>query len=250
MKHLIGAALLLSSTTAAVADEKIEVCGDAIDWPPYTYLTRDGVRGVDADILDHILGKNDISYKLSVTAWSRCLRDAAIGNTYQMAVSATHSAHRASQFIYTDWYYEVTPFYLYSKKTFPGGLNIKSIDDLKGYKVCGIHGYNYSDFGLENIDQNSVEVSEALNEVRLNRCDVFLSWKEILLGLGLVTENDFHRYAVIAAPVPNMDRHKFYFLISRAYPQAQALKTLIDREIQQLKESGKLQRIINKYLKR
>lgn len=206
----------------------LQVCGDAIDWPPYTYIDGDVVKGRDIDILDELLSELGYGFDITMTSWSRCLKGTKDGD-YQIAVSASYSEERAQDYLYTTWYYDITPYYLYSTKRFPNGLDITSVYDLEPYIVCGIHGYNYSDFKLDNVNQFSISVFEAVTELHSLNCDVFISWHEILEGMNNVWGINYVQDDIVAMPIPDMEKHKFYMLISKHFPDAVALQEALSR---------------------
>tara|TARA_Y100001960_G_C14780447_1_gene886291 strand:+ start:995 stop:1735 length:741 start_codon:yes stop_codon:yes gene_type:complete len=231
-RHYAFIILLISTVFPAFAhingaESHLHVCGDAIDWPPYTYIDGNEVKGEDIDILGDLLPKLGYSFDITMTSWTRCLRGTKTGD-FQLAVSASFNTEREKHYLYTTWYYEITPYYVYSSKRFPQGLTINEVSDLEQYKVCGIHGYNYSDFQLNNVDQYTVNTFESITELKKQHCDVFLSWDEILSGIKRVWGIDYIQGNIVAKPIPNMQKHKFYMLISKQFPQAQALQTALN----------------------
>ncbi|MFB9215894.1 substrate-binding periplasmic protein [Vibrio sinaloensis] len=213
----------------------LHVCGDAIDWPPYTYLEDNDVKGRDIDILNQLLPELGYSFDMTMTSWTRCLKGAAEGD-YHIAVSATYKTERVPHYLYTDWYYQVTPYYLYSEERFPEGLSISQVQELEAYKVCGIHGYNYSDFMLSDVHQYTVTMFESINELRQARCDVFLSWQEILQGIESVSGVEHVSDGIVAKPIPNMAKHKFYMLISKQLPIAKELQAELSEGLVRYRE--------------
>ena len=79
----------------------IRVCGDAIDWPPYTYVLNDKARGYDVDILEEVFTQQGLSYDITMTSWSRCLRGAKNGE-FDLALSASFNEQRNKDYLYTD----------------------------------------------------------------------------------------------------------------------------------------------------
>ncbi|UPQ90178.1 substrate-binding periplasmic protein [Vibrio sinaloensis] len=214
----------------------LTVCGDAIDWRPYTYQTQsqDEVDGFDKRILDAALGKHGVSYDFIITSWSRCLKGTKNG-TFDLSVSASYSDERADDYLYTDWYYTITPYYLFSSQQFPNGLNIKDVKDLESYRVCGNFSYNYQDFQLSDIEPVGHSIPELLRSLSSGECDVYLSWGEILYGNKTHREQPYIDEEFVFHPIPNMEPHKFYMLISRELESADSLKALLDEQFQQLR---------------
>ncbi|ANW26336.1 amino acid ABC transporter [Vibrio coralliilyticus] len=224
--------LLTSSNALATAielrDEHLSICGDSIDWPPFTYLDGEDVKGFDLEVLNEVLMPQNITFNFTMTSWTRCLKGAKNGE-FHIAVSASHSEERAKHYLYTTWYYHITPYYLYKKSRFPQGLNIDGVAELEQYKVCGIYGYNYGDFWLKNVEQYSHNMHELVTELEEQRCDVILSWQEILEGIKSVWGITYVSEDIESKPIPNMPKHKFYMLISKQYEHGPALRTILDK---------------------
>ncbi len=80
--------------------------------------------------------------------------------------------------------YTTTGAYWYSKQKFPQGLPIKGPEDLKGYKLCGILGYNYTGYRIppEMVTYRPKTYQAAFSMVSLGRCDLFLSNIPTVIG--------------------------------------------------------------------
>lgn len=235
---IIVLSLLLSfgAYAAPKADlPHIRVCGDAIDWPPYTYVLNDKALGYDIDILDEVLTQRGFSYDITMTSWSRCLRGTKSGE-FDLALSASFNEQRNKDYLYTDWYYSITPHYVYSKKRFPDGLRISDVQELTQFRVCGNHGYNYSDFGLGDIKRVGNSINECIEKVKQGECDIYLNWEEILYaikemwGINLISDD------LVSVAVPNMKRHKFHMLISRQLEQRYELKRYLDQHLRTIRQ--------------
>lgn len=216
---------------------RVRVCGDAVDWRPYTYQEGDEVKGFDKQVLDQALGRHGIDYKMTITSWSRCLKGTKNGN-YDLAVSASYSGNRVQDYLYTEWYYTVTPYYLFSIKHFPDGLFISNVSDLNDYKVCGNHNYNYSDFELNNIERSGHTIEHSLSQLENGECEVYISWAEILAGNKNPRGEHYMRDDIMSLAIPDMEPHKFYMLISRQFESAATLKVLLDDYFRLIREQN------------
>ncbi|WP_225874495.1 substrate-binding periplasmic protein [Vibrio atypicus] len=234
--------LFLFISTSAIAhsseqEKLLHVCGDAIDWPPYTYTDGEEVKGIDLDILNQLLPSLGYQFNITMTSWTRCLKGTKEGD-FDLAVSASYSEERAKHYLYTIWYYQITPYYLYSTDRFPEGLQIESVSDLEQYKVCGIHGYNYGDFQLDSVEQFTLSNFESITELKREQCDVFLSWQEILFGMFNIWGINFVQDDIVAKPIPNMPKHKFHMLVSKKFEQAEQLRTSLSQGLKQFQTSN------------
>lgn len=213
----------------------LKVCGDAIDWRPYIYQEGDQAGGFDAEVLERVLTQHGISYEFVITSWSRCLKGTKNGS-YDLSVSASYNEAREQDYLYTEWYYTITPYYLFSTKRFPDGLFIADSTELENYRVCGNHNYNYSNFGLAQVDVSAHTIQQSLNQLETGECDVYLSWEEILAGNNTPRGESYLGKEIMSMAMPNMEPHKFYMLISRQLESAQTLKQLLDEQFLQIRE--------------
>ncbi len=215
----------------------VRVCGDAIDWPPYTYVKDEEAYGFDIDVLNEALMKQGVSYEITMTSWSRCLKGTKNGE-FDLAVSASYNRNRDNDYIYTEWYYSITPYYIYSTHRFPQGLDITNIKELSDYIVCGNHGYNYADFGLGEIIRAGNSVKDVLTKLEQGKCEVYLNWIEIIDGIKTVWGIDYISGDLVAQAIPDMPSHKFYMLISREFPGRNKLKSMLDSYLRSVQNNS------------
>jgi polar amino acid transport system substrate-binding protein len=126
----------------------IDTCNDGGGWPPYLYYEREKtnkIAGYDIDYLANIVENESMGFTFELIAWSRCLHDVETGEKYKMA----YSDERAKTYLASDPYYIVQPHYFYAKANYPTGLEISSLAEFSNYKVCGLRGYNYANFGID-----------------------------------------------------------------------------------------------------
>ncbi len=221
----------------------IHSCGDDAGWPPYTYFTpTKKAGGYDVDILKEIFKKHGLESKVDMLPWKRCLLWAKHGKKYQMALSASYNKERDSTYLLTRHYYTVTLSYFYSKDHFPEGMDINTQTDFKKYKVCGLLGYAYANFGIpaDDIEQTAKTASQVMEKIKRKRCDLYIDRYEIFAGFAYMGSNYIDDYNLGFAPVPGAEPEKFYLLISRNYEYAKELKSLIDTAIDSIENQGKL----------
>ena len=235
---------------------QLDFCNDAGEWPPYIYFRRnDGEKtnepvGYDIDILDEILSRHGISFKMELIAWTRCLHEIETGDKYKLVSSSAHSEERASKYLMTDAYYIINPHYFYPVANFPDGLKITSPVEFSNYKVCGIRGYSYDKFGipLESIDTGTRILSQLIEKTERGRCDIFLGRYEIFAGFAQTTTDYIKKHHLDTAPMPGVSGEKFYMMISRNYEHGEELRKLINDGIAELHDSGEGQKLLAHYL--
>ncbi|WLD58608.1 transporter substrate-binding domain-containing protein [Salinispirillum sp. LH 10-3-1] len=238
----------MSLQATALRGEHLTFCGDGAGWPPYTFELNGEVLGYDLDVLDAILTPAGITFDVVMLPWSRCLQQTESGE-FHIALSASFNEQRARTYIYTDSYYTVNLVYVYDSNRHPNGLNITQASDLNNYRMCGLRGYNYANFGVETerVDRDTSTTSQVVQKTLAGRCDLFLDRYEPLVGFSALGEVHLSG-GLVASPIPGIDSEYFYMLVSRAYPRAQELADLLNAGITQLRADGALESMINRYV--
>lgn len=228
--------------------QSLKICSDGAGWPPYTYIKDGKTMGYDVDVLDAILTPAGVKFQVDMPPWKRCLVGTE-GGKYHIALSASHNKEREEKFLMTRDYYTLHGSYFYAKKHHPSGIEITQPSDLLKHKICGLHGYNYSGFGIDTakVDRSAQNFDQVSRKTKAGRCDMFLARFEILVGFKLMGK-PYYDDQLEAKKVPGIEGDKFYMLISRKYPQADALKKLIDDGVTRLQQEGKLDSILQKYM--
>jgi polar amino acid transport system substrate-binding protein len=238
-------------------DAPIRVCEDEAEWPPFSYVQRiDGrkgprVVGAVVDALDRILGRAGLRSTIEMLPWVRCLEGIKAGR-YDMALNASYTPERARDFLMTRAVYALDSSYYYSRQSHPQGLNIRTLADLKRWRVCGLIGYNYTTYGLQpaDMDLSPPNFALMLRKVAHGRCDLFIEKRDIIAGLGLIDPLVAHELAspdIVSEPVPGVADTPFFMIVSRATARGPALLRLLDDGIEQLQASGEMARIIAAY---
>ncbi|HEY0589989.1 MAG TPA: transporter substrate-binding domain-containing protein, partial [Pseudoduganella sp.] len=177
---------------AFAAISHIAICEDENEWPPYVYRQRgaDGtpgkLTGYAVDVISEILARNKISYSFDLIPWPRCQAVATLGKEYQMVLNLSYNPERQRNFLLTRAYYSTTTFYYYSRRHHSAGLKIAGLGDLRKQRVCGIHGYNYVNYGLPpgEVDQGARDFSTLIAKLHAGRCTLFLEKQEVMAGFA------------------------------------------------------------------
>ncbi len=263
MKILYCALILMSlfsidsfSQPLALNGKTVIFCVEDGEWPPFNFTKRVNEQktsvtlGYDIDVIEMIFSEYGIKAEFVILPWKRCLLRTQKG-VYQAVPSASNSPQRAKDYLMTEAYYTMTPSYFYLKEKYPDGLTINNASELKKQgKICGRHGYNYVNFGLKNNDvcMGSKTYQSLVDMTLKGRCDIFLARYEAFLGLSFIGQDFISDRRFGHAPIPNVEPEKFYIMISRNFKYAHELKTILDSGILKLKDSGKLQEALKKYV--
>ena len=233
----------------------LKICDDGSEWPPYTHFERvngkktNKIIGFSVEVISTILKAEGLQHEIELPPWSRCLKSIREGNDFVMALNASYSEERRRSYWMTNPYYSTTNYYFYSKATYPEGLNVKKKADLLNYKICGMHGYNYSTYGVakNQIDQQAHDFTQLINKLHRKRCDLFLEKYEILVGFSAIGKNYLSDSNLGSAVVPEMKSTPFYMLISKKVSYGKELKELINRGVERMKRNGKMEELMKKY---
>lgn len=262
----LGLALALGTGTPAHAQtltlKTISVCDDVNEWPPFTYLApgaaekaqRTGsgpqdVQGFSVEVLRSILAPKGIALRIELLPWVRCLRELDSGTQYQMALNASANAERQKRFYLSDTVHATTPGYFYSRRRYPDGVPVSSAQDLASFRVCGVHGYNYSAYGLrdDQVDRGALNFGRVIAKLLADRCELGVGELEVVkasehLGQPIAQDPD-----IAYARVPGMPKVEFHMLVSRQHPQGQALLQVLNSGLKDLRDRGQLQAIHRRY---
>lgn len=255
MKKLITASVLLaglalSSSAMALERNSLSACGDGGGWPPYHYFDNNRVViGYDVDVLDKIFTPLGTSISVELPPWSRCLHETKLGN-YDIAISASYSEERERDFILTDYYYTMQPSYVYSSITYPNGLPVNTAQDLDKLRTCGLQGYSYTGFGVDDskVRKQGQTFNQLVQMIAAGRCDVFLVRSEVLAGFRVAEGVDHLANGLKAVSIPGVDKENFHMLISRSIADGLEIKAFFDSGLSELRESGLLEQMIQKYI--
>ena len=115
----------------ATGQEKVTICDDEAEWPPYAYFARtaDGIdrsriEGATVELVAEIFSRIGLPYSYDMIPWNRCLHEVANFdslNRYEMVANASYNEERAAN------YYATAPIYMtrfgigYNREQFPKG---------------------------------------------------------------------------------------------------------------------------------
>lgn len=240
---------LITTPSLALERTSLSVCGDGGGWPPYHFSQYRAVVGYDIDVLQAIFAPLGVSLSAELPPWERCLHETQLGR-YDIAMSTAYSEKRNEQYIFTDHYYTVQPIYVYSSRLNPGGFSVHTAPDLDKLRTCGLQGYNYTGFGVDDsqVRKHGRTFAQLVNMLEADRCDVFLARYEILAGFKHTEGIDHLANGLKAVPIPGIRGDKFYMLISRAIPDGEQIQAIFNARVEELRATGELEVMINKYL--
>jgi polar amino acid transport system substrate-binding protein len=246
----LAAVVCYGESSAWGAGASLRICDDGAEWPPYVYAERvnqrktDRLRGYSVEVIREIARRAQWQFTLDLLPWSRCLALVKAGR-YHMVLNASPNPERQRDYLLTRPYYATHHAYFYSRLHYANGLVLNRPEDAKRYKVCGMQGYNYRDYGFAEgeLDQGSLRFPEMIAKLHAGRCDLFFEKREIMQGFGLV---DGEMAALLndgrlgRGDLNSLPPTRFSMLVSRAVPGATTLRTQLDRMLTALEQEGLL----------
>ena len=230
--------------------ETLLFCGDQAGWPPYTFEQHGQIKGYDIDLLQRILKPAGIRYRVTMLPWRRCLKMVKQGDIH-VALSASGDHERERIYRMSRTYYLTTPSYIYLKQRFPDGLDLSPKKLLqKGYKICGLRGCSYRNFGFlpDQIEATTDTFRQLFHKTKAGRCDLLLARYEVIEGFAQ-TGQFFMGAQWAHEPVPGSGPDHFKMLVSRNIPGSEQLHERLNQGIAALEAEGILEQLLRQYLK-
>jgi polar amino acid transport system substrate-binding protein len=230
------------------APERVRACGGANEWPPSSYyVRRDGqptaeVTGFSPQVLAAALQGSRFSARAELLPFARCLADARAGQQVQIVMAAFHNPQRAEAFLYSQPYLTLTPRAYFLSAQWPKGLDLRSLDDLAGMRVCGLNGISYAHLGpaAGSVYTGAADYAALVRMLQARRCDVFVESREVIDGFRLLGVPELAGGLLSHSAVPGVAPQQVHFIVSREYPQATGLLQAIDAGLRRLQRENRL----------
>lgn len=243
---------LLAAGAQAAPTNTLHACGGQGEWPPSSYFKREGgiktghITGFSPDVLTHVFSGSPYKIEFALIPWGRCLAEVASGKTFQIAMGGTYNVERARQYQFSRPYLWLTPSYFFLPSVWRSAPTIKSMADLKQYKLCGFLSYNYASLGLstDDIDTGSNTLDAMMGRIKLRRCDMLIEYAEVVAGFARLGRFDTEPEPLTGHPVPGADRVALYFMLSRKADQMDKILALINQRLAELGKAGELGKML------
>ncbi|MCE9680263.1 transporter substrate-binding domain-containing protein [Shewanella sp. AS1] len=245
----------LSPRNVVAQNNFLQFCVENTEFPPFNYFSRSGdnnqlTQGYDIDLLALSLTHSEFSYRVIALPWKRCLSEVKKGNI-DAVMSASLNEDRKANYLLSAPYYRLTPSYFYLKSRYLGRVEIDNVNQLSSLgQICGIKGFNYQNFGLDN-DQALLEIHslQHLPDMLLkDRCQFFLARKEAFESTLAINNMQYLLEQLDNIAIPKAQQEPFYMLISKKSPHKERLKRLFDSKVKLLADEGRLQLMIKQHV--
>lgn len=252
-------AMAMTMTSSVVkAEEVVKVCDDTSPWPPFSYpapIQKGQITirytGAMVEFLEVLFAEINLEYTLKHKPWKRCLeelKNSSGPDDIEIVINASSNPERVKNYHVSKPIYHLNPGVFYSIHRYPKGLDLKSPGDLKKYKICGVRGYNYQEYGLVDSDLFFVSgtLKKILKMVGTGRCEVVVSSIEPVLGSKLFGDSILPNNVRIIK-IPYSKASPFHLLIARNSSRGLRLLEQMNFAIDKLMKDGTWARIMNKY---
>lgn len=215
------------------------------DYEPYT-SSKNGGEGVLLNIIEQAFKEVDLEVSFRFFPWKRCQDEVDKG----LAFAATpyfKTIERQAKYDFSDPILPMFNRWFYNKENFPNGFEWSEMDDFQGYRIGGVLGYWYI-ADLQQLGLNPELVSNDLQNLQMlatHRIDFTII--DELTGNGLVRKylpSSLDNIGTLEKPY---DFQYSHLLVSRNYPNSEAIREKFNEGLRILKENGKYWQILIKH---
>jgi polar amino acid transport system substrate-binding protein len=244
---------LLAGAAHAEIPERLEICGGAEEWPPFTYLSPDPaavpgtVVGYNVEYLKLIFPGAKPALRVRLLPFARCVALGAEGHV-DIVLDALDTPERRQKFLVARPHYAVGRRVLLYRSS-DGPPRVDSREAVHRLRLCLLTGYRYSDEepSAPNRSETAHSFETAIQMLVTGRCDGYVANREVLLGfkaLGRLDALGLSRLAAVELP---WDHPSYPFMVGRALPYAEELRAALNAGIEHAEHSGDAERLWQAY---
>ncbi|MBF0303138.1 MAG: transporter substrate-binding domain-containing protein [Desulfamplus sp.] len=242
-KVIIFVVLVLLSASICVAEEKVVLVTG--EWPPYTSEKMEGY-GFFTEIVSAVFKEAGLEVVYEFYPWLRCENNVKDGNAYA-AFPYIITDERKTIYDFSDSLGKSEFSLFYLKSNIKSDVVWEKYEDLKKYKIGGIAGYWYEKtFQCAGIKLDLAVSDElGMKKLQMDRFDLLAT--DELVGWTLIKTlfpSDINNFAVVKKPLNN---DELRFMVSRTYPDAQAITKKVNEALKRIKNKGIYSEILKKY---
>lgn len=242
MKHVVRlACLALFLVLAPVWGHCAEVRLVVDEWPPLASKNIPG-HGIAVEIVTEAFAAAGISVNIDFMPWKRCEATVQSGEAFASFPYA-RTPERAEVFDFSDTFLILKDKLFFVEKRFPR-FEFKTLDDLRPMLIGGAIGYHYearlAEAGLD-VEYASTSLA-SFRKLLAGRVDVVL--EEEMAGRAIVAELLPDQKDVVAVTEQPFSVNENCLLVSRAYPDAEAMTRAFNHGLGIIKANGRYDQIL------
>ncbi len=237
----------------AVAQARELVVGGIPETPVRYVDPADGVtKGLDVDVLEHILGRLEVPYRIRLESSSARLESNwRQGKLYDMVFTYSFKEERTPYLLYAREAHIYNNWHFFVLRENLSRFRYDNLDDLKGLRVGATQGFSYTkefwaavEAGLWHTDlvtQNELQMRKLLH----GRIDI-VPLPAMVTLYSARQEGYAERITYLPRPLKS-DAYYNTFVKASDYPGLPELARRYDEQLRLMKEDGSLLAIYRKY---
>jgi len=245
---------ILTFNLQICADDVLKVVGS--EWPPYQIIdeSTQKLSGYATEVLQQALTKAGVKYDIKYFKWSVAVESAKKGG-FDLLYSASYKKDRAESFIYPKEPLHFSEYVFFIRKADAAKIKYTtSFAELDKFKIGIVKEYAYSDDFL-NYCKGRTDIVTVASDIlgfgllHSKQIDIFPCEK--LNGFALLkTADKFNANEFTFIDNPFIKK-EYFFLASKnsTYPKLNELIDKLDNIIADMKKSGEMKKIEDKYIK-
>jgi len=243
---LVGQRFLITTANA----RSLIVVG--IPEEPVRWLENGEAKGIDVDIITHILNKLNIPFEIQIIHSQARLQSEWQKGRSDIVFTYSYKPQRAEYLYYSREAHLVQSFHFFILKENQGKWKYRTFEDLKGLVIGVTQGVSYikefwqaeKKYGLQF--DTHVQQQLVMKKLRKKRLDI----------APLNTHVESYRakqggYLNEIAYLPKPLKHKYYyntFVKASNYPHLHKIRKAYETILKQMKKDGTLKKIYSKYV--
>jgi len=215
------------------------------EWSPYTSESLPE-QGAFTELVSVVLAEMGVTPKYLFYPWKRAEEEVRSGTAFA-AFPYVATDERRAEFDFSEALLVSTGKFFYSRKFHPDPITYEKLEELQAYRIGGVLGYWYEPvFKAAGLRTDYVKSDEQnLEKLQTGRID--LAPTDELLGWTILKQKyptEITQFATVEKP---LNESALRLMVSRTYPEAQAMLEKFNAALQTLKTNGRYAQLLAKY---
>lgn len=210
-------------------------------------------RGIDVEIIAHILNKLNVDYKILLIKSSARLKAKweATTSEYDMVFTYSYKDHRTKHLIYPkESHIHITQSFFILKKN-DGKIVFNTYKDLKGFKIGAIQGFSYTKEFWNKVKTENLKLDlHPLRELQIKKLlagRIDLAAVPKIVTLYEAKQDGYSdKIMYLPKPIKSKPYYNTFIKVSK-HPRIKEVIEMYDEELRKMKRDGTLKAIFDKY---